>query len=394
MPSSPSGKRKTGRTWAIVVIIGFAAFTGFNAFKLLTPQKEPPQEAAAVPVEVFRVRKQKMEDRLELIGNIQPAVSVNVFSKVPGQIIESITVEKGDAVRKGDIVATLQRDVIDAQLAEARAGLAAASAGRAQAQARLDVLKKDRQRLENLFAEKAVARQQVDHIQAEFTATKQSIRLADAQENRARAMISQLKVQSENHTIRAPTDGVVAVRHVDPGTLAAPGVPIISITDEKTIKVVFPVTEKDLPRIRQGMAVQVRLDAFADTVFDGSVDLISPTVDPATRSADVEVHIANPDGRLAPGMYARVSILIGTRTCLVMPADGIVRVPGTSERFVFVVDGGHAVQRNITTGLTAGTRVEIVDGVSVGESVVVKGQGRLKDGSPVRIIDAPANTAS
>ena len=260
--------------------------------------------------------------------------------------------------------------------------------------AKLDVLKKDRQRLENLLAEKAVARQQVDHVQAEFTTTQQALRLADAQVKRARAVINQLMVQSENHTIRAPAGGVVAVRHVDPGTLAAPGMPIVSITDESTVKVVFPVTEKDLPRIRKGMVVQVRLDAFADTVFDGSVDLVSPTVDPATRSADVEVRIANPQGRLTPGMYARVSILMQTRTCPVMPADGIVRVPGTSERFVFVIEKGQAVQRNVTTGLSAGTRVEIISGVSAGDSVVVKGQGRLKDGTPVRIIDTVASPTS
>jgi len=394
MQSSPTENRKTGRVWAIVVIIGFTAFTGFNAFKLLNPRKTTPQEATAVPVAVIQVHEQTLADRLALIGNIQPAVSVHVFSKVPGQIIETITVEKGDRVQKGDIVATLQRDVIDARLAEARAGRAAAAAGRAQARAKLDVLKKDRQRLENLLAEKAVARQQVDHIQAEFTATQQALRLADAQVNRARAVINQLMVQSENHTIRAPAGGVVAGRHVDPGTLAAPGMPIVSITDESTVKVVFPVTEKDLPRIRQGMAVQVRLDAFADTVFDGSVDLVSPTVDPATRSADVEVRIANPEGRLTPGMYARVSILMQTRTCPVMPADGIVRVPGTSEQFVFVIEKGQAVQRNVTTGLSAGTRVEIISGVSAGDSVVVKGQGRLKDGTPVRIIDTVASPTS
>lgn len=388
-PSIP-GKRKTGFFLAVVVIAGFAVFTGMNALKLATTRQSGTQAEAVIPVEVFRVTSQDLESRLDLIGNIAPAVSVNVFSRVPGQIIETLAVEKGDLVKKGDVVATLERDVIDARLAEARAGLTAATAGRVQAQARLSVLEKDQDRLKNLFAEKAVARQQLDHIEAEYTATDQAIRLARAQENRARAVIRQLMVRSDNHTIRAPVDGVIAVRHVDPGSLSAPGMPIVTITDERTVKIVFQVTEKDLPRIREGMEVQVRVDAFADAVFNGTVALVSPTVDPATRAADVEVHITNAGGQLTPGMYARVSILMETRTCPVIPADGLVRAPGTGDPFVFVVENGRAVQHNVTTGLSADTMIEIIGGVSPGDPVVVKGQSRLRDGIPVQIVETAA----
>lgn len=394
MNTSGSGKRRTGLWLAVLMVVGFAAFTGLNLFKLMQTKATPPPAQTVVPVAVFKAASRSLDARLALIGNVQPAVSVNVFSRVPGQIIATIPVEKGDAVKTGDVVATLDRDVIDAQLAEARAGLAAATAGREQARARLAMLEKDRQRLAALFAQNAVARQTLDHIEAEVTATGQALRLAEAQEKRARAVIRQLMVQSDNHIIRAPADGVIAVRHVDPGALTAPGLPIVSIADERNVKVVFQVTEKDLPRIRRGMAVQVAVDALAGTVFDGTVDLISPTVDPATRSADVEVRIPNPDRRLAPGMYARVSILIERRSCLVIPADGLVRVPGTGEHFVFVIEADRAVQRNVTTGLAEGDLVEVTAGVAAGESVVIRGQGRLLDGTLVRIVDQPDGAAS
>ena len=387
-------KRRRGVWWAILAIVGFAAFTGMNIVKKMRTEEVLPAEKAKVPVAVFQAIHQILENRLALIGNIQPAISVSVFSRVSAQIIAAITVEKGDVVKTGDVIATLARDVIDARLAEARAGLAAAQAGRKQALARMALLEKDRQRLAALYAQKAVARQQLDHIEAETTATEQAIRLAEAQEKRAGAVIRQLMVQSDDHTIRAPADGVIAQRHVDPGALTAPGLPIVSIADEAHVKVVFQVTEKDLPRIRPGMPVTIAVDALSDVQLDGRVDLISPTVDPATRSAAVEVHLPNPDGRLAPGMYARVSVLLENRDCLVIPTDGLVRVPGTGERFVYVVEDGHAVQRNVVTGLSEGSLVEIIQGISVGDAVVIRGQGRLLDNTPVQIANGTAPSSS
>jgi membrane fusion protein (multidrug efflux system) len=394
MSTSGAEKRRTGLVWAVLVIAGFAVFTGVNIVKQMQADETPPEAKEAVPVAVFQATRRTLESRLSLIGNVQPAIAVNVFSRVSGQIIASIAVDKGDLVNVGDVIATLARDVIDARLAEARAGLAAANAGRKQALARMAVLEKDRQRLAALYDQNAIARQQLDHIEAETTATAQAIHLAEAQEKRAQAVIRQLMVQSDNHTIRAPAAGIIAQRQVDPGALTAPGMPIVSIADEKTVKVVFQVTENDLPRLRPGMHVTVSVDALADARFDGQVDLIGPTVDPASRSAAVETRLANPDGRLAPGMYARVSVLMETRDCLVIPSDGLVRVPGTGERFVFVVDGNRAVQRNVVTGLVEGSLVEISTGVSAGEAVVVRGQGRLLDGTPVRVADTATSQRS
>ncbi len=383
MTSHENRSKRTGTYIVLTLVLLFGVFTLYNV--LLHKQDVAiSQTEERFPVAVVSVGRQSLAHVLEQTGNVQPRQVVNIYSKVPGKIIEEILVEEGDMVRRGDPVAVLERDVIDAQLAEARAGLTSAEANRGQVEANLKVLAKDRARMENLLRDRAVARQKVEHIQAQEEAARKQRQLALAQIEMARATLGQLNVLSANHRITAPIDGIVAQRFLDVGNMTAPGVPLFNLMDDRKVKIVTTVTEKDWPAIQVGLVAEVAVAAYPDKVFTGRVALVSPVVDPATRTAEVEIHIDNNARQLAAGMFANVRLVIGERVALTVPIDALQRMPGTGQPYVFVVETGKAVLRNVTVGQTRGNLVEVIRGLTAGEAVVVKGYHRLREGSLVQ----------
>jgi len=291
-------------------------------------------------------------------------------------------VDVGDRVTRGDRLASLEDDVILAKIEEARAGLGSAGALVHQARARRDVLEKDKERLEYLLIEKAVARQQVDHIVAEFRAAVEAETFAKEKVREVEAKLSQLEIVLKDHKITAPVSGYISARFQDPGSLSGPR-PLVAITSGEEVKIAAAVTEKYFPRIVKGMAAEISVDAWPHEVFHGEVSLVSPLINPGTRSGDVEIHLDNRHGKLKPGMFARITISLSTRNALAAIDDAIVRLPGTGAGYLFVVEQERAVQKNIKEGIRQGIYTEILSGLTPGEDVIVRGQNRVRDGSLV-----------
>ena len=159
--------------------------------------------------------------------------------------------------------------------------------------------------------------------------------------------------------------------------------PIIRISSEERVKVVTTVTEKDFPHVKRGMECKITVDAFPDMIFRGNVSIINPTLDPATRTGEIEIFIPNKDRVLRSGMFAHIKLYLSERSALVINRDALNRLPGTGSYYVYIVQNGRAVLKNVKTGIAQGNYVEITDGLTEGEQVVVKGQNRLKDGVPI-----------
>ena len=382
-----SRHKRLGVLIAALAAIGFLAYTGFNLLLAdrLTVAARPV--SAVHPVRVATVRMMALTERLELTGEVRPWQEVHVFAKVPGQIIRQLTVQKGDQVHTGQILARLDEDTIRARLEEARAALAGARAGIVQVEANLDVLEKDRQRFEALYRQNAIARRQLDHIAAQQEAAAAARTVARAQASRARAVIRQLELAQADHRITTPMDAVVTARYFDPGNLSSTDRPLLQLADTSRAKVITFVSEKDLPRIHPGIAVEVRLDAHPQQIFSGTVSVINTAVSPATRTADIEIHLDNGEGLLQPGMYARLTLVMGQIQAVVVDRDAVVRMPGTGSDYVFTVENGRAVQVNVVTGLSEERFVELTQGVSPGAVVVVDGQGALRHGDRVKIAE-------
>jgi HlyD family secretion protein len=362
---------KKGIVIAIIVILIFAGFIGFNYVRFISQKKAGVEKTEKIPVQVTESKIMNMQDILEQTGDIRPMLEVNVYPKVPGKIIERLPVEKGDLVKRGSLIATLENKTIKAQIEEAEAALELAKTN-------LEVIEKDYIRLENLYKEKALARQKLDHIKAERKSAKARIK-------RANAVLDQLEILYKNHRIYAPVSGYVSARYVDRGNMSSVAQPIIRISSEKRVKVITTVTEKDFPHVRKGMECEIAVDAFPDKVFRGNVAIINPTLDPATRTGEIEIHISNNRKLLRSGMFAHVKLYLGEKSALVVERDVLNKLPGTGNYYVYVVRKDKVVLKNVKIGLAQGNYVEITKGFTEGEQVVIKGQNRLRDGVLVTV---------
>lgn len=146
------------------------------------------------------------------------------------------------------------------------------------------------------------------------------------------------------------------------------------------------VSESLFTKIKKGMNVDFTLDVYGDEVFTGKVNIVYPTVDPSTRTFTVELLIANADERVRPGMYARVTINHGRAKHVVVPDRAVQKLVGSGDRYVYVVKGDKAEYRKVELGQRLDTEYEILSGVNPGETVVVAGQSRLKNGAKVKIV--------
>lgn len=406
-------KSKTGIIIAFILILLFIGFAAFNYVRQSEKENITVNKTETVPVQVAEARLTNLQRVLELTGEIKPAAVVDVHPKIGGEIIEKIYVETGDYVKKGDLIAVLDDDVIKAQLEEATAGLAAAEAGLRQSEANLrassaslksskanlELNKKERSRVNSLYEANVASEQELDRInaqyevaeaqynaaEAQYKAALEAKNLALAQADRAKAALNQLQILYGEYKIYAPISGFVAARYVEQGNRTDTAKPVIRISREDELKIVCSVTEKDFPHLKKGMEAEITVDAFPGKVFKGVVSVISPTIDPATRTAGIEIHIPNKEYKLRSGMFAHIKLYLGERKALAVPTESLNKMPGTGSYFVYIVKDNKAILKNVKTGISQGNITEITDGLTEKDLVVTRGQNRLYDGARVSI---------
>ena len=356
-----------------LLIIACVAIAAFNIWRARHKTLTRVEKRLTIPVAVSRVTLRKLDWFTDVTGNLLPIRSTAVHAKIPGKIIKRIYVEKGDPVKKGQLLVSLEKEQVKAKLDRARAAVKVASA-------RTDMLEKDYKRIENLFRKKAVPKQKLDHIQAE-------LHVARAQLKEARAALKETKIFYNDHDIYAMQSGIVADRFVDPGNLTDKDVEILRICDESVLKLQLEIPEKDLPYVKKGMDVSFTADACPKKTFSGKVALIYPTIDPMTRTIRLEVHIQNKDHTLHAGMFVHVRLYFGKKQVLVIRREALNKMPGTASYYVYIVKNNRAHMKNIKVGIKQGNFVEVTSGLSEGDAVVIQGQNRLKDNMPVLIMN-------
>ena len=191
---------------------------------------------------------------------------------------------------------------------------------------------------------------------------------------------------AENTRLISPISGVVSQRNYDSGDMYSGASPIFVVEKIRPVKMKVNVSESLFTKIKKGMNVDFTLDVYGDEVFTGKVNIVYPTIDPSTRTFTVELLIANADERVRPGMYARVTINHGRAKHVVVPDRAVQKLVGSGDRYVYVVKGDKAEYRKVELGQRLDTEYEILSGVNPGETVVVAGQSRLKNGSKVKVV--------
>ena len=317
-------------------------------------------------------------ERVTILGDLHGEREVRVFSSVPERI-RVLHVQEGDTVGAGDPIVTLEAGLQSSSLQQASAAVNVTEAAH-------DQLVADLARARSLAASGALARQQLETLEAQ-------VRTGEAQVEQSRAARRTAGEQRRRTIVRAPISGTIALLTVQQGDMVAPSLPLCSVVQAQNLELRLRVTEQDYVRISQGLSVEVRPPALPGLLRNGTVTRISPVIDPLTRTAMVDVALSNEDGRLRPGMVAEASIVLERHPdAVLVPSRALVlssRTDTEREAEVFVFDREHGVahRAHLTLGRRYGSNVAVEAGLEGGEEVVVQGQHLLRDGAAVRTRD-------
>lgn len=317
----------------------------------------PPQPPPAAPVEAVPVRVGSVARTVVAVGTLVSNESVVIRPEVTGRVTE-IAFTEGERVKVGTPLIKLDDAVARATLAQAQSSLAFS--------------RSELQRAEELFRQgtgPARAREQA---------------LAKLQADDATAQLA--RAQLDKLVILAPFDGVLGLRKVSVGDVVQPGRDLVNLEQIDTLKLDFRVPEIYLPAVRVGQPLQIAVDAFTGQRFEGTVYAIDPLIDVNGRSVVIRARVPNPDGRLRPGLFARVELTLTVNPAAILVPEQALSAIG-QDLFVYRVVDGRAKQTKVTAGNRRNAEVEIVEGLAPADSVIVAGQ-RVRDGVPVRVVNA------
>lgn len=410
------------RIWlpGVLLLTGGCGAIGLGEAQTAPSQVEKDDRPVAVDVAI--AGQAQLEEAQAYTGTTLPYREISVRSQIEGQILD-ITVDVGDRIERGQILARLDDNLLTAAVVEAEAEVAALQAEVASLQAEVDDARtqverarlelqqaqSDAGRLQLLFKEGAISEQEaeiaqttVGTAQQALRSTQQQVQTRSATVNAAqrrvtaqKALVVQAQQRESYATLKASVNGSVLERLLEPGDLAQPGSEILRLGDLSQVKVAVQISELELDAIRLGQTARVKLDAFADRSFTGRVTQISPAADPTARLVPIEVTINNSDRRLGSGLLARVSFDSGQVQQVVIPETAIEIASSTNDRSktdtatIFVVNGDRETAtvkaRTVKLGSTANNRLAILSGLEPGERFVVRSSGELKDGDRVRL---------
>jgi len=308
------------------------------------------EELPRVEVDLAQVRE--VPQQKEYTANVE-AYNVNNISPSAPNRIKTISVEVGDAVRRGQMLVTLDRANLD------------------NLKINLDQIEREYNRAVTLLEIGAGTQQSVDQLKAQLDAARTQY---------ANAM--------ENTVLTSPVSGVVTARNYDPGDMSG-SLPVLTVGQlSPVVKVIINATEADLSKITRGKNVRISFDALQGESFDGTVARVYPSVDPVTRTFEAEIQIKNPGERLRPGMFARVEIDHGAVSRVVVPDRAVVKQTGSGNRYVYVYRDGRVSYNRVELGRRLGDAYELISGVEDGDTVVIAGQSRLADGVAVELLSS------
>jgi membrane fusion protein, multidrug efflux system len=309
-----------------------------------------------VPVKVSTVRTGTISEEATAVGTLLANESVMIRPERDGRITV-IHFTEGQHVRKGEKLVSLDTAEIEAQLAAVTSEL---------------TLNRSRmKRAQELHEKKFISAQALD----------------DAREalNQSAARQAEVRARLEKSTVIAPFEGVAGLRQVSPGAYVKAGQDVARLEGIGTLKLDFRLPELYLGRIRPKQEVVLRVDTYADESFRGEIYAIEPAVEESSRTVLLRARVPNPAVRLKPGMFARVALVLETReNALIIPEQALV--PQGKERYVYRLAGGKAVMERVEIGLRRPGEVEVRQGLSAGQAIIVDGQLRLRDGAPVTVL--------
>jgi RND family efflux transporter MFP subunit len=394
----PAVRRAFGRNLVLVVV----ALAVVVAIVLFARGGSAPevQTAVAAPLDAGGGQPAAGSVSVTANGYVVARTRASVSAKVPGRL-QTLSVDEGSTVAKGDIIARLENADYQAAVAEAEAGLSSAQALVIEAQAERDQMRREAERMRNLKATNPglIAEQDVDAAESRAAQTEARTRSAEARVGAASASLRFARANLDNTYIRAPFAGTVLRKEAEVGEVVAPSVgggltrgAVVTLADLRTLEVEVDVNEAYIARIRHEQPARITLDAYPDTAFRGTVRQVVPTADRQRATVQVKVAIQDRDPRILPEMGARVDFLEEPRETVAEPAAGAARfrLPAGAVRehegrtVVWLVREGRLEAREVSAGPVSGGFREIRSGLSGGELVLTGGVEAPEPGMRVK----------
>lgn len=383
--------------WAIPLVAASVLLGGGWALRASRDEADggPRGGTAAGPVavELAAVERGPIEQRRELTGTLEATAEIMVAAKVGGRL-DRITVDLGDPVTQGQVVAELDdAELVQAQ-AQTKADLAVARAREVAADNALRIAGRNLERVQGLQRRGIASEEELDTTRAAKLQAEAELAVAASEVTRAKAALRGAQVRKGYTRVSVEwSDGakqrVVAARHVDDGTMVAANTPLLTVVGLDPLVVAVYVTEQDYGRLHVGQPITLRTDAYPGEEFAGQVARIAPVFATESRQARVELQVDNPDGRLRPGMFVRVRVVLAElEAAITVPREALVEHEDGQAVFVVADDGATVRLQAVTVGLSDGERVA-VEGVEPPARVVTLGQPLLHDGAPIVPMEAP-----
>lgn len=342
-------------TTAVAVIIASCSDMGGKNAENGQETKAPAKEM----VKVISLSNEEISRTIEYSSTLEPFEEIHLAPSTPGRI-EEINAEIGDPVKKGQALVKMD----DTQLI--------------QSEIQLNNLKTDYSRMDKLKSAGSIAQQQFDQLETQFEVAKKNF-----------------EYLSDNNVIEAPFNGVISGRYFEPGEMYS-GTPvatvgkaaILSIIQIDKLKAIVSISEKYFPMINKGMTAGVKADVYPEMDFSGKIVRIYPTINPQSRTFNVELTIDNSKNLLRPGMFCRVSIDLEKTEAMVLPVLAILKMQGSNIRYIFVEENGIAKRVEVQPGKRFDDKVEVIsDELHVGDKIIISGQSRLIDQMEVQVVN-------
>ncbi|HPE40209.1 MAG TPA: efflux RND transporter periplasmic adaptor subunit [Bacteroidales bacterium] len=302
-----------------------------------------------VTVRTATVGVQTIADDYEYSALVRAEAVNNIAPSTPGRI-ENIFVEIGDYVVKGQKLIQMDATMLR------------------QSRTQLNNQEKNFERFEELYKVGGISK-------AEYDAQKTQLDIAR----------NNIKTLEENTQLLSPISGVVTMRNYDSGDLYA-GNPILQVQQISPVKLLINISESQYTLVKKGMKANVKLDVFPNEVFVANISLIYPTLDPRTHTFTAEVSLPNKNSKVRPGMYGKVYLNFGATENVVVPEQAIVKITGSPDRYVYLVDGDKVVYTKVELGRRLENGYEVLSGLKNGDQVAITSLLKLKNGTTIKIV--------
>ncbi len=351
--------------WVVLgLVLLFVGFAGIKALQIVTMIKAG--KAAVQPpttVTSAMVQQADWQPTVSAVGSVSPVQGATISAELAGRVSE-IDFDSGSKVKAGDTLLKLDVAAEEAQLRSAKADA--------------ELAKSELERAQNLAKGNVISKAEFDTAQAKFDAMK--------------AAVDNVQAQIDKKVIRAPFTGVAGIRYVNPGQMLAMGDKLVSLQTLDQVFVDFSLPQNDLAKVTAGLEVKVTSDGVPGREFKGKVSAINPSVDPATRSVQVQASLANADHVLRPGMFAKVEVLLPQKnSTLYIPATAVSYAPFGDSVFLIEKQQNKETKKEelvlrqqfIRLGEARGDYVAVVEGLKKGQEIVSTGAFKLRNGMDV-----------